>query len=80
MNTSMNNNDTIYSLHNVDNFRKSLDHNECEILEKYINIANEYLSHIIDNIKLKETSYIQFIILRGFETYTNVFNNLLYIL
>jgi hypothetical protein len=77
MNTSVDN-DNNYSLHNVDNFRKSLDRNESEIVEKYVNIACEYLNHIIDNIKIKEVGYTQFIILRGFETYTNVFNNLLY--
>lgn len=75
---SKSNGDNNYSLHNIDNFKKSLDLNECDILEKYINLACEYLMHIVENIKIKEINYTQFIILRGFETFTNVFNYLLY--
>jgi len=75
---SKNNGDNNYSLHNIDNFKNSLDLNECDIMEKYINLTCEYLIHIIENIKIKEINYTQFIILRGFETYTNVFNYLLY--
>ena len=68
-----------FSLHNIEHFNKTLDINinDC-VLNKYIELVTEYLNFIFKNIKIKGLYYSKFIIIRGLETLTNVFNNLLY--
>ena len=72
------NTDNNYSLHNVDNFKKNLDSDIKEILNKYNDLINEYIKYIFENITIKNKNYLKFIITRGLETIINVFNNLLY--
>jgi hypothetical protein len=39
---------------------------------------NSFFKIIVENLKVKKNEYSKFIIIRGFETVTNVFNNILY--
>jgi len=73
-----NNTDNIYSLHNLDNYNKSLGNSTHNIIKKYCEIMNSFFKIIVENLKVKKNEYLKFIIIRGFETITNVFNNILY--
>jgi len=66
-----------YSLHNIDNYNKELDTNVYEITNKYSGLLMEYFKFIIENIKLKKQKLARVIIIRGLDTITNVFLNLL---
>ena len=68
----------MYSLHNIDNFNKTLDMNVNYIIDKYSKIIIEYLKFIYENIKVQNLTYSKFIVIRGFETITNVFSIILY--
>ena len=67
-----------YSLHNVDNFNKTLDISLNDITNKYTELVVEYLKFIYENIKVQNLTYSKFIVIRGLETITNVFNIILY--
>lgn len=71
-------NDTNYSLHNTDNFKQLLHYNPSEILIKYNELLNEYLNYFIENNKIKNPNYLKFIVIRGIETITHVFNTILH--
>jgi len=73
-----NNSDNIYSLNNLDNYNKNLNENIDEIVKIYWQIIINYLKCIIEKIKPKKKNYSKFIIMRGFDTITNVFNNILF--
>ena len=72
------NQENIYSLHNVDNFNKTLDINLIDVVEKYVYLVIEYLKFIYENIKVQNLTYSKFIVIRGLETITNVFSIILY--
>lgn len=76
-----------YSLNNLENYNKNLDYKTDEIVNKYISLLNEYLKFILEKITTKPwknssktafESSAKFIIIRGYETITNVFNIILY--
>ena len=67
-----------YSLHNVDNFNKTLDISLNDITNKYTELVVEYLKFIYENIKVQNLTYSKFIVTRGLETITNVFSIILY--
>jgi hypothetical protein len=67
-----------YSLSNIDNYNKSLDYKMDDIIEKYLLLTNEFLKFILEKLKLKNNTYSKFIIIRGYETITNIFNIILY--
>jgi hypothetical protein len=73
-----NNSDSNYSLHNLDNYNNNLNDNVYDIIKKFCGIIISFLKFILEKFKIKKTSYSRFIIIRGFETITNVFNNVLY--
>jgi hypothetical protein len=73
-----NDSDNIYSLNNLDNYSINLDDSINDIIKKYCEISNNFLKFIMENLKIKKNVYSRFIIIRGFETITNVFNNILY--
>jgi hypothetical protein len=75
-NISINEND--YSLHSMDNYYINFTYSLSEILIKYIYLINEFFKFILEKIKLKNNIYFKFIIIRGYETITNVFNIILY--
>jgi hypothetical protein len=72
------NKDNIFSLQNLDNYRKNIDNTTYEITEKYYILIREYFKFITENIKVKNTDFSRFIITRGLDTITNVFNNIFY--
>lgn len=68
-----------YALHNPENFRNSINHNSVEICSKYITIIIEYLKFSVENTtNIKPQNCLNYIIVRGIETLTNVFNNILF--
>ena len=69
--------DLNYSLYNLENYKKELNVSINEIIKKYLNLVVEYYKFIIENIKIKNKYYSQFIIIRGLDTITHVFLNLL---
>lgn len=71
------NKDPNYSLQNIENYKKELNGDINEIIQKYFNILVEYYKFIIENIRLKNKHFSHFIINRGIDTVTNVFLNLL---
>jgi len=75
---SQGNPENTYSLHNVDNFNKTLDTSVNDIMNKYTELVVEYLKFIYENIKVQNLTYSKFIVIRGLETITNVFSIILY--
>ena len=78
MKTNISNKDNNYSLHNLENYKKNIDTDIAEVTEKYYKLLLEYYKFIIENIKIKNENLTRFIIIRGLDTITNVFNNILY--
>jgi len=76
-NNQINNND-IYSLHNVSNYNITMNYNINEILNKLKLLIIEYLKLFNEKVNLKNTEYNKFILIRGMETVSNVFNQILY--
>jgi hypothetical protein len=77
MKTNNSNKEINYSLHNLENYKKNIDNEISEITEKYYNLLLDYYKFILENIKTKNINFTRFIITRGVDTITNVFNNLL---
>jgi len=77
MKNNLINNDFNYSLNNVENYKKELSSNVNEIITKYVNILVEYYNFITENIKIQNNPFSRFIIIRGIDTLTHVFLNLL---
>ena len=75
---SQGNTENSYSLHNADNFNKTLDTSVTDVMSKYTELVMEYLKFIFENIKVQNLTYSKFIVIRGLETITNVFNIILY--
>jgi len=69
--------DINYLLNNQEVFKKQINNEVSEITKKYIVLLSEYYDFIIDNIKIKNNNYSNFIIIRGIDTITNVFQSLL---
>lgn len=72
------NKDNNFSLQNLDNYRKNIDSLTSEITEKYYMLIAEYFKFITENIKVKNSNFSKFIITRGLDTITNVFNTIFY--
>jgi hypothetical protein len=66
-----------YSLHNIDNYRKELDSEITDIVQKISQLFIDYFKFITENIKLKKSTFSRFIIVRGLDTIINVFNYIL---
>lgn len=71
------NKDNNYSLHNIENYKKELTCNLEDITNKYSELLIEYFKFILENIKIKSECFTKFIIIRGVDTITNVFLNIL---
>jgi len=67
-----------FSLMNSENYKKNLEYDLTEISDKYAKLIIEYTKFIIENIKIKNKSFAKFIIIRGLDTITHVFNYILY--
>ena len=78
MNSSLLNKESNFSLHNLDNYYNNFNYTSNEILKKYIEFVTEYLKFFFENITFQNNEYSKFIIIRGYDTITNVFSNILY--
>ena len=67
-----------YSLHNVDNYNKELDTNIGDIVGRLAELLVECVRFITDNVKLKQTQFSRFIVMRGLDTVLHVFHYLLF--
>jgi hypothetical protein len=67
-----------YSLSDTDNFNSELAVSVEEVMNKYTELLVEYINFILENVKIKKFGYANFIINRGLDTITHVFNNMLY--
>ena len=74
----MNNLYNNYSLQHSENYKSLLENSLNDIVERYILLVCEYLRFIVENIKMKNKGYFKFILIRGLETITHVFKNILY--
>jgi len=70
--------DNKYALSNFENYRKDFDCDTSKITNTYLQLIVEYSKFIHENIKVKNNSFEKFIVIRGLDTITNVFNYLLY--
>jgi hypothetical protein len=73
----MKNEETKHSLTNPDNYMKSIDCNISVVIEKYLNLIIDYYNNIYSVVHLKNQKYSKYIIIRGLDTLTNVFLNIL---
>jgi len=78
MKTNISNKETCYSLNNIENYKKELDCEVNDVTKKYTELIVEYYKFILENIKITNISLSKFIIIRGLDTITNVFLNILY--
>lgn len=67
-----------FSLMNSENYKKDLEYDLSEIINKYAQLIIEYTKFINENIKVKNKSFTKFIIIRGQDTITHIFNYILY--
>ena len=67
-----------FSLFNSENYKNFLECNLTEIVNKYTELIIEYSKFIQENIKIKNKNFAKFIIIRGLETITHVFQYILY--
>jgi len=79
MNSNIVNKDANFSLLNFENYYKDFNSDLSKIINKYAQLIIEYSNFIKDNIKVKNKSFVTFIIIRGLDTITNVFNYILYV-
>ena len=70
--------DNNYSLQNIDNYKTELNFDVNECIKKYSELILEYFKFATENIKIKNSSFSKFIIIRGLDTITNVFLYILY--
>jgi len=70
--------DNNYSLLCSENYREKLDCDVSEVTKKYADIIIDYYKFIIENLKTTNIELSKFIIIRGLDTITNVFSQLLY--
>ena len=71
-------NNSSFSLSSTDHFKNTLETSFYEILNKYINLINEYTKFISENFTNKNKMYSKFILIRGLDTITNVFNHVFF--
>lgn len=74
---SVNGKETIYSLHNQDNFKKEIDFSYNDVVQKLSALLIEYLRFILENTTIKNVFYVKFVIMRGLSTIMHVFRYLL---
>lgn len=70
--------DNNYSLQNIENYKNESHLDINEAVKKYTDLVIEYFKFVMDNIKIKNSGFSKFIIIRGLDTITNVFLHILY--
>jgi hypothetical protein len=68
----------LFLLNEINNFNKELTVNVDEVMDKYTELLVEYIQFIFNNIQIKNREYTDFIVIRGLDTITNIFTNILY--
>lgn len=76
-NTNTNTN-LLYLLNHVENYKPTLTNSICEIIKKKNSLCIEYLNFISENISSQKNNLNKFIVIRGLDTISNVFNTILY--
>jgi hypothetical protein len=69
----MNLTDTIYSLDVLDNYKMTLNCNVNYITNKYNKLVIEFIKFILEQLKIDKVNLFKFIVLRGYDTMSNVF-------
>jgi hypothetical protein len=72
------NKETSYSLHNPENYKKELDCEIGDVATKLADLFISYFKFIAEHIKLRQSTFSKFIIIRGLDTIVNVFNYILF--
>lgn len=67
-----------YSLKNSENYFKELKNEISDVIVKISELYLEYFKFITENIKMNNTDYFRFLTIRGLDTITNVFRNILF--
>ena len=75
---TLNNKDNNYSLNYSENYKNEINEPTGTITKKYSELLCEYIKFIIENTYSKNKDLVPFIIIRGIDTITNVFNHILY--
>lgn len=75
---AINNSSSSLSLQTTDYFKNTLDTSFYDISNKYISLINEYITFISENFTNKNKIYSKFIMIRGLDTITNVFNHVFF--
>jgi len=78
MKSILSNKDNNYSLQNSENYKKEIYFDLNEAIKKYTELIIEYFKFIMENTKIKSASLSKFIIIRGLDTITNVFLNIMF--
>ena len=73
-----NNNNAFFSLNNVENYKTVLNYTINDTLNKHNLLIIEYFKFITEKVHLKNNACNKFIIIRGLETVSHVFSNILY--
>lgn len=68
----------IFPLNDKESFKTCLHSSISEVLCKYVCLITEYILFITENLKNKNKVYLKFIVIRGLDTITNVFNLILF--
>lgn len=69
----------LFDLHNTSNYYSSIEVDTSIVLQKYASLIIDFIKLIFENkIKTKDTSYFRFIIIRGLNTMTHVFQSIFY--
>ena len=66
-----------YILSNLENYNKELYETSLDVFIKYINLINEYIIQCCENLYVKNINYNRYIIKKGIETLSHIFNILL---
>lgn len=75
---SFENKESNYSLNNSENYEKELKTDTKNILEKVSELLIEYIKFSKDNIRLRNSNFSKFILIRGLDTVINVFKYILF--
>ena len=70
--------ENIFSINNIENYKKKLDTDTTIIVKKYYELIIEFYKFISEKFLTKNNNYKLFIIMRGLDTINHIFNYTLY--
>ena len=65
------------SIQNVENYNEILNESVPNVFIKYVGLINEYLTLCGENIYMQNSNYLKFVMKRGLETFSHIFNIML---